>query len=166
MKHRHLIVIICSCTSDLFIVHSRAVCLISVSQYTTWINLSYSCAASATLDIDTALQSISDEAMCVSSVYTNVSSASQMILSNVTRTMATLAQLESVVLNTTATAASARSLLSDASAALDERMTLLDQIASEQKNTSGLHQTALSELSDLRSRLEAVKQAAARVSLK
>ena len=137
----------------------------SVSQYITWINLSYSCAASATLDIDAALQSVSDETMCVSSVYTNVSSASQMTLSNVPRTMATLAQLEGVVLNTTATAASAHLLLSDANAALDERMTLLDQIASEQMNTSDLHQTALSELSDLRSRLEAVKQAAARVSL-
>lgn len=80
--------------------------------------------------------------------------------------MDTITQLESVVLNTTTTAASARSLLSDANVALDERIALLDQIASEQRNTSDLNQTAFSELSDLRSRLEAVKQAAARVSLK
>ena len=89
-----------------------------------------------------------------------------MVLSNVARTMDTVAQLESVVLNTTVTAASARSLLSDANVALDERVALLDQITSEQRNTSDLSQIAFSELSDLRSRLEAVKQAAARVGLK
>ena len=128
--------------------------------------VSSSCAASATLNVDTALQSVSDGAMCVSKVYTNVSSTSQMVLSNVARTMDTVAQLESVMLNTTVTAASARSLLSDANVALDERVALLDQITSEQRNTSDLSQIAFSELSDLRSRLEAVKQAAARVGLK
>ena len=143
-------------------------CLILLSapiEYTMWIYLSYLCAASATLSIDASLQSVSDSTMCVSSAYSNVSSASEMTLSNVARTMATVAQVESVVLNTTVTTVSARSLLSDANAALAERTTLLDQIASEQRNASVLHQAALSELSGLRSRLEAVKQAAARVSL-
>lgn len=116
------------------------------------------------MDIDTALQSVSDDIMCVASAYSNVSSTSQMTLSNVARTMATVARVESVMLNTTVTTSSARSLLSDANAALGERSMLLDQIASEQKNVSGLYQVALSELSDLRSRLEAIKQAAARVS--
>lgn len=78
--------------------------------------------------------------------------------------MAAVARVESVMLNTTAINSSAHSLLSDANAALVERSTLLDQIASEQKSVSDLYQVALSEVSDLRRRLEAIKQAAARVS--
>ena len=154
-------------TSEWFIEHGDALChnLLSVQmKYAIWINFSCICAASATVDIDTALQSVSDDTMCVASAYSNVSSTSQMTLSNVARTMATVARVESVMLNTTATTSSARSLLSDANAALVERSTLLDQIASEQKNVSDLYQVALSELSDLRSRLETIKQAAARVS--
>ena len=88
-----------------------------------------------------------------------------MVLSDASTAQANINEVRSVVLNASAVINATQTLLDDARVSFDERLSIINQIAVERNGSNVRYQSALLTLSNLQSRLTAIRALAGRVGV-